>query len=100
MKDIKAISTNSSFLVLTSIGIDVEIVQKEELKQAFQKSVNDDFKIVIYDKTGEEILNEMLDKYDESLYPIFLKLPTGLEDEDTLLELKRIIEKSIGISII
>jgi vacuolar-type H+-ATPase subunit F/Vma7 len=100
MKDIKAISTNSSFLVLTSIGIDVEIVQKEELKQAFQKSVKDDFKIVIYDKTGEEILNEMLDKYDESLYPIFLKLPTGLEDEDTLLELKRIIEKSIGISII
>lgn len=100
MKDIKAISTNSSFLVLTSIGIDVEIVQKEELKQAFQKSVKDDFKIVIYDKTGEEILNEMLDRYDESLYPIFLKLPTGLEDEDTLLELKRIIEKSIGISII
>jgi vacuolar-type H+-ATPase subunit F/Vma7 len=100
MKDIKAISTNSSFLVLTSIGIDVEIVQKEELKKAFQKSVKDDFKIVIYDKTGEEILNEMLDKYDESLYPIFLKLPTGLEDEDTLLELKRIIEKSIGISII
>ncbi|HHY96614.1 MAG TPA: hypothetical protein GYA04_01130, partial [Acholeplasma sp.] len=69
MKDIKAISTNSSFLVLTSIGIDVEIVQKEELKKAFQKSVKDDFKIVIYDKTGEEILNEMLDKYDESLYP-------------------------------
>lgn len=100
MKDIKAISTNSSFLVLTSIGIDVEIVQKEELKKAFQKSVKDDFKIVIYDKTGEEILNEMLDKYDESLYPIFLKLPTGLEDEDTLLELKRIIERSIGISII
>ncbi|WP_026399759.1 V-type ATP synthase subunit F [Acholeplasma equifetale] len=100
MKDIKAISTNSSFLVLTSIGIDVEIVQKEELKKAFQKSVKDDFKIVIYDKTGEEILNEMLDRYDESLYPIFLKLPTGLEDEDTLLELKRIIEKSIGISII
>ena len=100
MKDIKAISTNSSFLVLTSIGIDVEIVQKEELKKAFQKSVKDDFKIVIYDKTGEEILNEMLDKYDESLYPIFLKLPTGLQDEDTLLELKRIIEKSIGISII
>lgn len=101
MSEIIACSTNDSFMILRSVGIDVFTDNSVEVVNEYIKNgIKEGAKIIIYDAFNEDFVQSILDKYEESLYPIFLKLPTGIKSEDTLLEIKKMIEKSIGISII
>lgn len=101
MKEIIAVTKNDSFMILRSVGIDVFIVDKEEeYKEIIKEAVNNQTKIIIYDSESSMYLEEIIEKYDDNLYPIFLKLPTNIDSNDTLVELKTMIEKSIGISVI
>lgn len=101
MPEIVACSTNESFIILRSVGIDVYV--DDDIKNVEQKLTDyaqSGSKIIIYDAITESHVENLLEKYEDQMYPIFLKLPTGLKNEDTLSELKSLIEKSIGISII
>lgn len=101
MPEIVACSTNESFIILRSVGIDVYV--DDNIKNVEQKLIDyaqSGSKIIIYDANTETHVENLLEKYEDQMYPIFLKLPTGLKNEDTLSELKSLIEKSIGISII
>lgn len=101
MSDIIAVSKNESFIILKSVGIKVVIDDSLDILQnAVKTSILEGVRIIIYDQSSEIFMNPLLEKYDEKMYPIFLKLPTGIKNEDTLKELKTMIEKSIGISII
>lgn len=101
MKEIIALTKNESFMILRSIGIDVVILNDEnEFKNAVKDAVLNQTKIIIYDSESTEFMQELIEKYDDNLYPIFLKLPSSIDSNDTLLELKVMIEKSIGISVI
>lgn len=101
MPEIVACSTNESFIILRSVGIDIYV--NEDLNKVEESILNyaiGGSKIIIYDAATESYVQNLLEKYEDEMYPIFLKLPTGAKDEDTLLELKSLIEKSIGISIL
>lgn len=101
MKEIIAIAKNPNFMILQSVGIEVYILDLEEdFKQKIKQAVSQQTKIIIYDTESSLIIDPLIEKYDESLYPVFLKLPTDINNEDTLLELKKMIEKSLGISVI
>lgn len=100
MHDIVAFSTSPSFTMLNAVGIKVYFDQDEVLKKQIIDILKTDVKIIIYDFKLELFVEGLIEKYDDRLYPIFLKLPTGDFGEDTLKELKIMIEKSIGISII
>lgn len=101
MKEIIALAKNPNFMILQSVGIEVHILdQEEDFKQIVKESVQHQTKIIIYDTESSLFVDPLIEKYDESLYPVFLKLPTDINNEDTLLELKKMIEKSIGISVI
>lgn len=100
MTDIQVISTNHSFVILASAGIKVHIVEPNELEETFKQVIEEKAKIIIYESSAEAVVLKLMDKEEESLYPIYLKMPTGDPGEDTLSELKNLIEKSIGISII
>ncbi|WP_025725386.1 V-type ATP synthase subunit F [Acholeplasma granularum] len=101
MPEIVACSTNESFIILRSIGIEVyfddNILNVEEKLAHY---ANSGAKIIIYDACTQNYVQTLLDKYEDQMYPIFLKLPSGKKNEDTLLEIKTLIEKSIGISIL
>ena|SRR5690554_6963875 len=101
MPEIVACSRNESFIILRSVGIHVYV--DDELKKVeneLTKFAQSGTKIIIYDVTTEDLVKQLIEKYEEAMYPIFLKLPSGKKDEDTLSELKNLIEKSIGISVI
>ena len=101
MPEIVACSTNESFIILRSVGITVYVDNDlEKVKEQISKYASSGSKIIIYDAVTEMYVQTLLEKYEESMYPIFLKLPSGTKNEDTLSELKSLIEKSIGISII
>ncbi|VEU82014.1 V-type ATP synthase subunit F [Acholeplasma hippikon] len=101
MREIIALTKNDSFMILQSIGIEVSVLTSvEEFKKKVKQAVQNQTKIIIYDSESSDIMNELIAKYDENLYPIFLKLPSNIHSEDSLLELKLMIEKSIGISVI
>lgn len=101
MREIIALTRNDSFMILQSIGISVKVLDTmDDFKQAVKEAVTNQTKIIIYDSESSEYIKELIEKYDENLYPIFLKLPSKLDSEDSLLELKTLIEKSIGISVI
>ncbi len=101
MAEILAVSKNESFIIFRSIGIDVVIDESlDVLQSSVKEAILNGAKIIIYDYESESFINSLLEKYDDKMYPIFLKLPTGKKNEDTLKELKTMIEKSIGISII
>lgn len=101
MKDVIAVTKNESFMILRSVGIEVYILENEEaFKEMIKQAVNNQTKIIIYDSESSLYVKELIEKYDENLYPIFLKLPTNIDSNDTLVELKNMIEKSIGISVI
>src|SRR5690606_25907506 len=101
MADIVAFSKHEGIMILQSVGIETHIIDDLDLlKQEMIKKAETDAKIIIYTAEAESFISTVLEKYDDKLYPIFLKLPMGKDHEDTLLELKVMIEKSIGISII
>ncbi|MFA7417823.1 MAG: V-type ATP synthase subunit F [Acholeplasma sp.] len=101
MPEIVACSTNESFIILRSVGVSVYVDDNiRKVEESLTKYASSGAKIIIYDAATEEFVQTLLEKYEEAMYPIFLKLPSGRKDEDTLLELKTLIEKSIGISII
>lgn len=101
MKEIIALTLNESFMILRSIGIDVYLLEnQEDFKVYVKKAITDQTKIIIYDSESSEFMDELIEKYDDNLYPIFLKLPSNIDSNDSLLELKIMIEKSIGISVI
>lgn len=101
MPEIVACSTNESFIILRSVGIDVYVDDNiKNVEQKLTDYAQSGSKIIIYDANTETHVENLLEKYEDQMYPIFLKLPTGLKNEDTLSELKSLIEKSIGISII
>ena len=100
MSDMMAFSSNLAFMSLSSIGVEVIHDTKEHLEKAVLAALESNVKIVIYDYELEDFVLSIMEKYDDKMYPIFLKLPSGQADEDTLKELKTMIEKSIGISII
>jgi|SRR5690606_3357966 len=100
MADMMAFSTNLAFTSLNSVGIKVFHDTKENLEKAMLEALQNDVKIIIYDYEMENFVQGLIEKYDDKMYPIFLKLPVGGKHEDTLKELKTMIEKSIGISII
>lgn len=101
MADIRAFSKHEGMMILRSVGIDVEIIDDLDLlKMAMIKAADSNTKVIIYSNDAESFMQSILEKYDDHLYPIFLKLPMGTNHEDTLRELKVMIEKSIGISII
>ncbi len=101
MAEIKAFSKHDGMMILSSVGIDVEIITDLDLLQkAMIHAAESDTKVIIYSAEAESFMQNLLEKYDDRLYPIFLKLPMGKHHEDTLKELKVMIEKSIGISII
>ncbi len=98
--EIIALTRNENFIVLSSVGINVRIFNTiEELNENIKEVASGNFKIILYDIEGEPIVNELIDKYDEMAYPIFLKLPTS-EAESSLEGLRDLIAKSIGISVI
>lgn len=101
MREIIALTRNDSFMILQSIGINVTVLESiDDFKQAVKEAVANQTKIIIYDSESSEFLKELIEKYDENLYPIFLKLPSNINSEDSLLEIKTLVEKSIGISVI
>lgn len=101
MLEIYAITLNENFKILASVGVEVLIGKNEEdLANKFQEVFKKTPKIIIYDLHGEKIVQEIIENHDENIYPIFLKLPTGVKHEDVLSELKALIEKSIGISVL
>ena len=101
MPEIVACSTNESFIILRSVGVTVYVDNDlKNVEEHIAKYASSDTKIIIYDAVSEAYVQTLLEKYEESMYPIFLKLPSGLKHEDTLSELKLLVEKSIGISII
>lgn len=101
MPEIVACSMNESFIILRSVGIEVYVdIDQEKVENEISKYAKEGTKIIIFDVTTESYVESLIEKYEDEMYPIFLKLPTGIKDEDTLLELKTLVEKSIGISII
>jgi vacuolar-type H+-ATPase subunit F/Vma7 len=101
MPEIVACSTNESFIILRSVGIVVYVDEnKSKVEKQLASYASSGSKIIIYDASTEDYVHQLLEKYEEQMYPIFLKLPSGAKNEDTLLELKTLIEKSIGISVI
>ncbi len=98
--DLIALTRNEDFIILNSVGIKVYILNTlEELNEKIKKIANTDVKIIFYDYEGSEIVNEIIEKYDELPYPIFVKLPSS-KNEQTLENLQELIAKSIGISVI
>ena len=101
MPEIVACSMNESFIILRSVGIEVYVdIDQHNVEKEIYNYAKDGSKIIIYDVTTESYVETLIEKYEDHMYPIFLKLPTGRKDEDTLSELKSLVEKSIGISII
>src|SRR5690554_7441574 len=83
MPEIVACSTNESFIILRSVGIDVYV--DDDIKNVEQKLTvyaQSGSKIIIYDAITESHVENLLEKYEDQMYPIFLKLPTGLKNED------------------
>lgn len=101
MPNIIAVTKNENFMILASVGVEVYICEnQEEMEKHFRDALKSQTKIIIYDAEGEDLVSGIIEDYDDNLYPIFLKLPSGGKNEDMLLELKNMIEKSLGISVI
>ncbi len=101
MSQIMCFSKSDNALILESVGVSVIIDNNEDnLKDNIKKSLNNDVKILLIDEDIQELIIDIKEKYDDVAFPIFISLP--FKDKPTgksLNEMKKSIEKAIGISV-
>ncbi len=101
MKEIKCFSTHDNALIFQSIGIEVFIsADVEVLIEHIKSSLSNEVKILLIDEDISDSIVEIKERYDDESYPIFLNLPFGDKlTGKSLNEMKKSIEKAIGISV-
>lgn len=101
MKDIFAVSGSQAVLLFQGIGIESFIVNNEkELKEKIEELAVT-AKIIFISEALSPLLEDVVEKYKEKVYPILLFIPLeGKESDIGLEKLKKDVERAIGLAIL
>lgn len=101
MKEIFAIGPSQSVLLFQGIGIKSFIINNEsELKKKLEELASI-AKIIFISETLSPLLDDVVNKFKNQVYPIVLFVPLeGRESNIGVEKLKKDVEKAIGMAIL